>query len=164
MERRMAMSTRVRITVTTVGLLVAALVVFGLGLAAVYRVRQKHAVEDVARAQAAAVVALARRGALPRELPVLGPGPFTLVQVVDTTGTVVAATPGLQDKPPIVGADRLGRRTSSDLTQVPFTTTPQQSVVETIPISLDNGPATVIVVESTADNERGESTLISGLI
>jgi signal transduction histidine kinase len=164
MTRPAAMSTRVRITLTTVGLLVAALVAFGVGLAALYRVRQEHAVERVARAQAAAVVSLARRGPLPKLLPALGPGPFTLVQVVDARGDVIAATSGLDNRPPVVGADHLGRRTHTDVARFPFTSTTQRGVVETVPIGLNGEPATVIVVESTADNQRGEATLISGLI
>src|SRR5438067_1336107 len=109
MLRPGTMSTRVRITLTTVGLLVAALVLSGVGLAASYHVRQEHAGRDTARADAAAVVALALRGPLPKLLPALGPGPFTLVQVVDAAGKVIAASPGLGNRPPLVGADRLGR-------------------------------------------------------
>jgi len=146
MVRRGAVSTRVRITVTSVGLLVAALVVFGFGLAASYRVRQEHAVENVARAEAAAVVTLADRGPLPKLLSPFSPGPFTLVQVVDANGAVISASPGLDNRPPVVGADSLGRRTRTDLRRLPFTSTSQQSAVETVPISLDGAPATVIVI------------------
>jgi signal transduction histidine kinase len=164
MARRGEMSTRVRITVTSVGLLVAALVVFGFGLSALYRVRQEHAVEHLAQAEAAAVVALADRGPLPKLLSPLSPGPFALVQVVDAKGAVIAASPGLDNRLPVVGADSLGRPTRTELRRLPFTSTPQQSAVETVPISLDGAPATVIVVESTAANQLGESTLVDGLM
>jgi signal transduction histidine kinase len=164
MLRPAARSTRVRITLTTVGLVVAALALAGAGLAASYHVRQHRAAEHTASADAAAVVALARRGPLPKLLPALAPGPFTLVQVVDAAGNVVAATPGLDNRPPIVGADRLGRRATVDLSRLPFTTVPQRTRVDTIPINLDAQPATVVVVASTADNERSEATLRSGLL
>ena len=52
MLRPAAMSTRVRITLATVGLLVAALALGGVGLAASYHVRQERAVEGTARGDA----------------------------------------------------------------------------------------------------------------
>jgi signal transduction histidine kinase len=164
MLRPAAMSTRVRITLATVGLLVAALALGGVGLAASYHVRQEHAVEGTARGDAAAVVALAHRGSLPKVLPALAPGPFTLVQVIDAGGNVVAASPGLDNRPPLIGADRLGRQTSLELSRLPFTRTPQRTRVDTIPVALNGQRATVIVVASTADNERSEATLRSGLL
>jgi signal transduction histidine kinase len=159
-----AMSTRLRITLITVVLLFAALVLSALGLAFSYHVRQEHAVENTARADAAAVVALARRGPLPALLPALAPGPFTLVQVVDAGGSVIAATPGLDNRPPIVSLNQLGKHTSAELSRLPFTTTPQRSLVQTIPVTLNAQPATVVLVISTAENAQGEATLISGLI
>src|SRR5882757_5404697 len=127
MLRPAAMSTRVRITLATVGLLVAALALGGVGLAASYHVRQEHAVEGTARADATAVVALAHRGSLPKVLPALAPGPFTLVQVISATDNVVAASPGLDNRPPLIGTDRLGRKTSFELSKLPFTRTPQRT-------------------------------------
>jgi signal transduction histidine kinase len=158
------MSTRVRITLITVVLLFAALVLSALGLALSYHVRQEHAVANTARADAAAVVALAGRGPLPTLLPALAPGPFTLVQVVDAGGNVIAATPGLDNRPPIVPTNQLGKHTSAELSRLPFTTTPQRSLVQTIPVTLNGQPATVIVVVSTAENHQGEAALISSLI
>jgi signal transduction histidine kinase len=162
--RPAAISTRVRITLFTVVLLFAALVLSALGLALSYHVRQEHAAANTARADAAAVVALAHRGPLPPLLPALAPGPFTLVQVVDASGNVIAATPGLDNRPPIVRANQLGRQSSAELSRLPFTTTPQRSLVQTIPITLNGQPATVIVVVSTAENHQGEVALISSLI
>lgn len=158
------LSTRVRITVTTVVLLAAALVAMGAGMALRYRRVQEHAVEQTAQAQAGAVVDLARQGPLPTVLPALAPGPFTLVQVVDADGRVVAATAGLEKAPPVVGIGQLGRRGRVEQSQLPFTSTPQRTLVETVPVVLDGRPATVLVVSSLADTHRGETTLLLNLL
>jgi signal transduction histidine kinase len=163
MARHITLSTRVRITVTTVLLLLAALVLGGIGLAYSVKVRQDRAVARTARADAAAVVALARRQPLPRVLPALAPGPFTLVQVVDASGQVIAAAPGLESRPPVVGAAQLGRGTSAELSRLPFMTAAQEMIVQTVPVTLDRQPATVVVVSSAAEIHRGKEAVVTGL-
>ena len=109
-DRLVRRSLRLRITLIAAAVLTAGLAVGAAGLSALF-VRDRIAAVDVTVESLAATVSeLVAAGELPAPLPVPATG-TALAQVIDTGGTVLAATPGASRVLPILPPRRLAAAT-----------------------------------------------------
>ncbi len=146
-------SVRVRVT----GL--AVLVVFGSLLAGAFGLRtllERSTVQSVrtdAQVRVAEVSALALRADLPRPLPnTVGTRP-TLLQVIESDGTVSTATAPLLNRPALIPPAELNGDHGRKMDLI-FDSTSSQWWVEAVPATLNGRGAEVIVATSLAELRR----------
>jgi signal transduction histidine kinase len=152
-------SLRVRVVLTATAVVAVALIIGALSLLAVLRAGLLRSLSGSGPERAAEVAALASRGSLPDPLPDLDAARLTLVQVVDPTGHVVAASRQLQGQPAVVAPAARRHQVLDDLPALgggPW-------LVEPTPATIANRPVTVIVITSVAEFSRS-AELLRGLM
>lgn len=110
--RRSVRSVRARITIGATGVVGLALLVGALGLLSLLHRRLVGDLDELAEIRAFDVAALASHGHLPSTLGTFGDEP-AFVQVVDRSGTVVAATSNVAGRPPLVTLEPRGEHGST---------------------------------------------------
>jgi signal transduction histidine kinase len=129
----------VRTTLAATAVVALALIVGGVGLVVVLYRSQVHNLESAAALRAADVVSLAESGPVPDPLPVKGDD-ASLVQIVDPSGRIVAASSNL------LGQARIA-------TFVPTDAKPVARTLDHVPI--DDGPYRVVAMQAmTPDGPR----------
>ena len=98
--RRGLRSVRARTTIVAVTTVSFALVVGALSLVTILRISLRNGVDRAATSRAQDVASLVRSGALPARLTYPGQQ-STIIQVVDSTGVVIATSTNFDGEPPL---------------------------------------------------------------
>jgi signal transduction histidine kinase len=133
------------------------LVIGGIGLLALLHRDLIQSMRSQAQVEAAGVEALASRGPLPNLVLANVPS-VTVVQLVDANGQVIAASPPLAGRPPLM-TPRPGRTIRQRTLENPAFSPHDRFEVFAVPITLNGRPATVIVAKSLADFEHSVHVL-----
>lgn len=156
--RRLLASVRFRITAVATVAVAVALVAGGFGLVFLLQAGVVRTIRGDAQLRAAEVAALAQRGPLPAVLPPPTASRLTLLQIVAADGQVVAASPPLTGRLPLVALRDASRRGAiqhlEDLGDIegPW-------LVQVVPVSLAGRQARVVVATSLADLRRSVQVL-----
>ena len=139
---------RTRATMIATGVVAGALLVTGLLLVLLVRRSLIGSLDASARARAHDVVAVAQSGQLPADVASTGEE-SSVVQVIDSGGAVVAASPNISGEPPMLGAPPLGRGSQIiTRTGLPIATDGQAFRVVVEPVRLGSGSGWVYVATS----------------
>jgi signal transduction histidine kinase len=153
-------SVRAKVTAIAVTVVVVALSFGAAVLVAAVRSGGVRSVSGGGPRQAAALAALAGRGALPRTLPPVEGRRRVLVQVVAADGTVQAASSSLEGVAPLAPPGARKRFVRPVLPGVG----PGPWLVEPTPATLAAQPASVVVVTSLSDVTRSTHLLAAALV
>jgi signal transduction histidine kinase len=153
-------SVRVRITLLATVALAAGLAVGATLLVGSLRNALLDAQGGTGPRRAAELAALAGRDPLPANLPALDAGRFTLLQVLDTNGRVIAASSQLRGLPALMPPTQRHREVRDELDHVgdgPW-------LLEPTPATLGGRSDVVIVATSLTDYERSAELLRGSLL
>jgi signal transduction histidine kinase len=160
--RRRSLRARVTLGATAVVMLGVALVAAGILLG----VRRSliAGVDNAALQRATDVAGLAAHGGIRGTIPFSG-SDTAAVQVLDAAGAPIAATPDLNGNEPIVPVplpESLRAGTPATVTDLPVGAGGDYRVVA-VPAQLNGAPATVVVAQSLAEEQRSFAGLVAGL-
>jgi signal transduction histidine kinase len=155
------MSIRLRVALTTAVIVAATLAAGDWGLHTLYKSRLAHDFRHAAQTDAAGVGSASNAGSVPMQLTATVP--FTLIQVIDSTGQVIAASPGIDPQIALIPQRLLGRAGGVEISQVTYGHTRHRVHLEVVPVVVSGRHLNVVVVLSMADIERAESVLALGL-
>jgi signal transduction histidine kinase len=156
--RRRLSSVRVRVGLVATVAVCMTLLIGGVGLIALLRQDLVHSLRGQAQLEAAQVAALADSGALPNPLPAANVPNLTVVQVVDTTGRVIASSPSLSGRPPLIKSGPTRALQERTLEHPAFAPN-QRFEAFSVPVTIGGQPVTVIVASSLADFEQSVHVL-----
>jgi signal transduction histidine kinase len=135
-----------------------ALVFGGVVLIALLHRDLTQSLRSQAQLEAAAISQGATHGPLPNPLPAVNVPNLTVIQVVDAEGRVIAASPSLSGRPPLINVGSTRTIQQKTLEQPAFASG-QRFAVFAIPVTIGGQPGTVIVASSMADFEHSVHVL-----
>ena len=153
-------SVRLRITILATVVVALALIIGSFALLGLFRGALLRSQSGAAAQRAESVAALAVNGVIPNPLPSLDAARLTLVQVVDGTGAVVAASEQLQGSGPLAGSDEDRRKVVHEINGLhdgPWLT-------EVAHASVGGKPLTFIIVTSLAEYTRSADLLHTSML
>jgi signal transduction histidine kinase len=156
--RRRLSTVRVRVGLVATIAVGITLVIGGIVLVALLRQDLVHSLRGQAQLEAAQVAALGSNGPLPDPLPAANVPNLTVVQVVDASRLVIAASPTLSGRPPIMPPGSTGTIREHTLENPAFAPN-QRFEAFSVPITIGGHPVTVIVASSLADFEHSAHVL-----
>ncbi|MCU1503888.1 MAG: integral rane sensor signal transduction histidine kinase [Ilumatobacteraceae bacterium] len=153
-------SVRVRITILTTAALAIGLLITAVALLAVLRRSLLDAQAGSGPRRAAELAALASKEPLPNPLPAIDADPPTVLQMLGTDGSVVAASSQLQGADALLPASARGRRVLHELPGLGDETW----LAEPTPATVGGRPVVLIVLTSLAGYDRGVRLLRNSLL
>jgi signal transduction histidine kinase len=151
--RRYLFSVRVRVGLVATIAVGTTLVIGGVVLINLLHRNVFHSFRSQAQLEAAAISQGAAHGPLPNPLPAVDVANLTVIQVVDSGGRVISASPTLSGRPPIMNV-RSTRRIQQTALDHPTFASSQRFTVFAVPVTINGEPATVIMASSLADLEH----------
>ncbi len=153
-------SVRLRICLIATLAVFVGLLVGGFTLLALHRQALLDAHAGTGPQRAAELAALAATGPLPSVLPPVTSDRVTLLQVIDASGKVEAASAGLEGMGPLLGPDERRRRVLDDVPGLGD----GSWLAEPAQATLGGRRSTVIVLTSLRDSERSAELLRNSLL
>lgn len=155
---------RLRVTLVASTVTLVTLTAGGVLLVGYVHRAQLGGLDSALRARAADVSLIAARGSLPQIVATTGED-SSLVQVLDSTGTVVASSANIQGELPALPANPRVRRPSlGNRHDLPISDAGQSFRVLAHPVELVNGPGWIYVATSLGPVDAAVSRLVQGLL
>ena len=153
---------RTRIALAAALVAGTAFAVAGLALLVLVRDALERPVRGEARVRAADVVALAKNGVLPAEIPPFAAQWPTLAQVIGPDGGVIAASRELVGRSELLTVPELGREPTGQA-RLTYSGRTERFRVDAVFAGTGKGPVTVLVATSLAQVDRSASLIGAGL-